>query len=101
MTACLVVREVRSRYRPGVAKRSRRAHAEAVWTARRIAERTGGDTRVVIDSFLIGKPMPKWYEEGVQRLDMEDHLKARQQTTKPPATQTGQSAESKEKEKQN
>jgi hypothetical protein len=25
------------------------------------------------DHFLMGKPMPKWYEEGVQRLQMDDH----------------------------
>lgn len=55
------------------------------------------------DHFLMGKPMPKWYEEGVQRLDMDEHLKTRMQQTKPPANQAGQSAESKEKqnEKQN
>ena len=46
----------------------------------------------------MGKPMPKWYEEGVQRLDMDDHLKTRLQTTKPPATKPGESAEAKEKQ---
>jgi len=50
------------------------------------------------DHFLMGKPMPKWYEEGVQRLDMDDHLKTRLQTTKPPAAQSTQSVESKEKQ---
>jgi dipeptidyl aminopeptidase/acylaminoacyl peptidase len=50
------------------------------------------------DHFLMGKPMPKWYEEGVQRLDMDDHLKTRLQPTKPPAAQSGQSAEAKEKQ---
>jgi hypothetical protein len=55
------------------------------------------------DHFLMGKPMPKWYEEGVQRLDMDDHLKTRLQTTKPPPAKTAESVESKEKqnEKQN
>jgi len=55
------------------------------------------------DHFLMGKPMPNWYAEGVQRLDMDDHLKTRLQTTKPPAAKSGESAESKEKqnEKQN
>lgn len=43
------------------------------------------------DHFLMGKPMPKWYQEGVPRLEMEDHLKARQQTKPTPAasSQTG------------
>jgi len=55
------------------------------------------------DHFLMGKPMPNWYAEGVQRLDMDDHLKTRLQTTKPPAAKSSESAESKEKqnEKQN
>src|SRR5213075_255988 len=52
------------------------------------------------DHFLMGKPMPKWYEDGVQRLDMDEHLKTRVQPTKPPAAQASQSAESKEKEKE-
>ncbi len=30
------------------------------------------------DHFLMGKPAPDWYVNGVPRLDMEDHLKARQ-----------------------
>jgi dipeptidyl aminopeptidase/acylaminoacyl peptidase len=50
------------------------------------------------DHFLMGKPMPKWYEEGVQRLDMDDHLRTRNQPPKSPATPAGQSAESKEKQ---
>ncbi|MGZ8845448.1 MAG: S9 family peptidase [Pyrinomonadaceae bacterium] len=50
------------------------------------------------DHFLMGKPMPKWYEEGVQRLQMDDHLRTRVQPTKPPATQAGQSTEAKEKQ---
>ena len=29
------------------------------------------------DHFLMGKPLPKWYEEGVPRLEMDDHLKSR------------------------
>ncbi|HWP55000.1 MAG TPA: prolyl oligopeptidase family serine peptidase [Pyrinomonadaceae bacterium] len=50
------------------------------------------------DHFLMGKPMPKWYEEGVQRLQMDDHLRTRLQPAKPPAAQAGQSAEAKEKQ---
>jgi dipeptidyl aminopeptidase/acylaminoacyl peptidase len=50
------------------------------------------------DHFLMGKPMPKWYEEGVQRLDMDEHLKTRLQPTKALPAQSGQSAESKEKQ---
>jgi dipeptidyl aminopeptidase/acylaminoacyl peptidase len=42
------------------------------------------------DHFLMGKPAPDWYLNGVPRLDMEDHLKSRQpaptKTTPPPAT---------------
>ena len=55
------------------------------------------------DHFLMGKPMPQWYAEGVQRLDMDDHLKTRMQTTKPPPAKAADTAESKEKqnEKQN
>lgn len=34
------------------------------------------------DHFLMSKPMPKWYEEGVPRLQMDDHLKSRQTPTK-------------------
>ena len=34
------------------------------------------------DHFLMGKPMPKWYEEGVPRLQMDEHLKSRPVTTK-------------------
>jgi dienelactone hydrolase len=50
------------------------------------------------DHYLMGKPMPQWYAEGVQRLDMDDHLKTRMQPTKP-ASQAGQSsADSKEKQ---
>ena len=30
------------------------------------------------DHFLMGKPMPSWYDEGVPRLEMQDHLKSRQ-----------------------
>jgi acetyl esterase/lipase len=30
------------------------------------------------DHYLMGKPMPDWYKNGVPRLDMEEHLKARQ-----------------------
>jgi len=53
------------------------------------------------DHFLMGKPMPKWYEEGVQRLQMDDHLRTRAQPPKPPATQAGQSTEAKEKQNEN
>ncbi|HUK29588.1 MAG TPA: prolyl oligopeptidase family serine peptidase [Candidatus Acidoferrum sp.] len=41
------------------------------------------------DHFLMGKPAPDWYVNGVPRLDMEDHLKSRQPvktTTPPPAS---------------
>lgn len=42
------------------------------------------------DHYLMGKPMPEWYEKGVPRLDMDDYLKSRQpaptKTTPPPAT---------------
>jgi fermentation-respiration switch protein FrsA (DUF1100 family) len=34
------------------------------------------------DHFLMGKPMPSWYEEGVPRLQMDDHLKSRQTSKK-------------------
>jgi dienelactone hydrolase len=40
------------------------------------------------DHFLMGKPAPDWYQKGVPRLDMEDHLKSRQpvvKTATPPA----------------
>jgi dipeptidyl aminopeptidase/acylaminoacyl peptidase len=50
------------------------------------------------DHFLMGKPMPKWYEEGVQRLDMDDHLRTRNQPPKSQTAPAGQSAESKEKQ---
>ena len=50
------------------------------------------------DHFLMGKPMPKWYEEGVQRLDMVDHLRTRQERAKPAATQYGQSTDTKERQ---
>jgi dipeptidyl aminopeptidase/acylaminoacyl peptidase len=30
------------------------------------------------DHFLMGKPAPDWYQNGIPRLDMEEHLKARQ-----------------------
>jgi len=29
------------------------------------------------DHFLMGKPMPRWYGEGVPRLEMDEHLKSR------------------------
>jgi hypothetical protein len=29
------------------------------------------------DYLLMGKPAPDWYQKGVPRLDMEDHLKGR------------------------
>ena len=29
------------------------------------------------DHFLMGKPAPEWYTDGVPRLEMEDHLKER------------------------
>jgi hypothetical protein len=29
------------------------------------------------DHFLMGKALPKWYEEGVPRLEMDEHLKSR------------------------
>ena len=50
------------------------------------------------DHFLMNKPMPNWYEEGVRRLDMEDHLKSRQQPAKPPVIPSSQSSASKEKQ---
>ena len=50
------------------------------------------------DSLLMGKPMAAWYKEGVPRLDMEDHLRARQQPAKPPAAGPAQSG-SKDQEK--
>ena len=34
------------------------------------------------DHYLMGKPMPSWYEEGVPRLQMEEHIKSRQLTKK-------------------
>jgi hypothetical protein len=30
------------------------------------------------DHYLMDKPMPKWYAQGVPRLEMEQHLKSRQ-----------------------
>jgi len=47
------------------------------------------------DHYLMGKPMPDWYQNGVPRLAMEDYLKSRQPapakttppTTTPPAKQ--------------
>jgi acetyl esterase/lipase len=30
------------------------------------------------DHYLMGKPMPKWYEQGVPRQEIEEHLKSRQ-----------------------
>ena len=48
------------------------------------------------DHYLMGKPMPRWYEEGVQRLDMDDHLRARQ-PAKPSATQSSPSSDAKER----
>jgi dienelactone hydrolase len=38
------------------------------------------------DHFLMGKPAPDWYVNGVPRLDMEDHLKSRQATKTTPTT---------------
>ena len=29
------------------------------------------------DHYLMGKPMPKWYADGIPRLEMEEHLKSR------------------------
>ena len=49
------------------------------------------------DHFLMGKPMPKWYEEGVQRQDMDAHLRTRQQSAKPTATQYDQPTGTKER----
>jgi len=51
------------------------------------------------DHFLMNKPTPKWFEDGVKRLDMEDHLKTRNQPAKP-AVPSGSSTDSKEKQNQ-
>jgi dienelactone hydrolase len=40
------------------------------------------------DHFLMGKPAPDWYANGVPRLDMDDHLKARQPVKTTPAPKT-------------
>jgi len=50
------------------------------------------------DHFLKGQPMPKWYQDGVQRLDMDDHLRTRAQPAKPPAVQSGQTSDTKERQ---
>ena len=50
------------------------------------------------DHFLMNKPVPKWFEEGVKRLDMEDHLKTRTQPAKPTAVPSATSTDSKEKQ---
>jgi acetyl esterase/lipase len=44
------------------------------------------------DHHLMGKPAPKWWLEGVPRLDMNDHLKSRQpgKPTTSPTTESGQ-----------
>ena len=34
-------------------------------------------TKEFFDHFLMGKPAPAWYTDGVPRLKMEDHLKER------------------------
>jgi len=51
------------------------------------------------DHFLMGKPAPDWYVNGVARLDMEDHLKARQ--APPPSATKSPGAQSTDKDKQN
>jgi hypothetical protein len=38
------------------------------------------------DHYLMDKPMPKWYGEGVPRLDMDDYMKSLK--AKPAATAT-------------
>jgi dienelactone hydrolase len=42
----------------------------------------------IFDYLLMGKPAPDWYQKGVPRLDMEDHLKGRAPVVKtaPPPT---------------
>jgi len=55
--------------------------------------------REFFDHYLMGKPMPKWYEDGVQRLDMDDHLRARQQPVKSSAAPSAQSSDAKERPK--
>jgi hypothetical protein len=37
------------------------------------------------DHFLMGKPVPDWYEHGVSRLDMADYLKSLEPKPAPPA----------------
>ena len=34
------------------------------------------------DHYLLGRPAPEWWEKGVPRLEMEDHLRARQKKAK-------------------
>ncbi len=46
------------------------------------------------DHFLRGKPAPKWWEEGVSHLDLDDHLKERAK-----ALQLAEKTEKKEPEK--
>ncbi|HEV3218870.1 MAG TPA: prolyl oligopeptidase family serine peptidase [Candidatus Acidoferrales bacterium] len=43
------------------------------------------------DHFLMGKPAPDWYANGVPRLDMEDHLKSRQPVKTTPPAKSNQS----------
>ncbi|MBE3095932.1 MAG: S9 family peptidase, partial [Planctomycetes bacterium] len=40
------------------------------------------------DHYLLGKPMPKWFKEGVPWLEMEEHLKSRQPPKAPTAPPT-------------
>jgi len=45
------------------------------------------------DHYLKGAPMPKWLEEGIPRLEMEEHLKSRKPAPKPaPRTPTTEAA---------
>src|SRR5262249_34917083 len=40
------------------------------------------------DHYLKGAPMPAWLEQGVPRLEMEEHLKSRRPTKTPPKVPT-------------
>ena len=35
------------------------------------------------DHYLMGKPLPKWYEDGVPRLEMDDYMKSLKPTKAP------------------
>jgi acetyl esterase/lipase len=51
------------------------------------------------DHYLMGKPAPDWWTKGVQRLEMEDHIKQRLEAQKKAAEARNPKPEQKKEEK--